>query len=129
MNKFANRWAWVLMGIIAVGGAASLYYFFDPAAHTWFPKCPVKALTGLDCPGCGSQRAIHALLHGRISEAFHFNALILPFIPYVGLGLGYRLIKEPNAMQLKLRKILYGEYAIWVVGIVTFLYFILRNVM
>ena len=41
------------------------YTIFDPELP-WMPKCVFHALTGWDCPGCGSQRAIHALLHGRV---------------------------------------------------------------
>lgn len=47
------------------------------------PKCPVHLFTGWECPGCGSQRAIHALLHGDIAEAFAFNAFMVILLPYV----------------------------------------------
>jgi len=32
--------------------------------------CPTKALTGVDCPGCGSQRAALAALRGEWGDAF-----------------------------------------------------------
>lgn len=35
-------------------------------------SCPFKKLTGLDCPGCGLQRSIVALLKGDIVGAFKF---------------------------------------------------------
>lgn len=54
--------------------------FNDPSSVP-APKCIFKALTGWDCPGCGSQRAIHALLHGRIVEAWRFNAALLLALP------------------------------------------------
>ena len=34
----------------------------DPAGGPTI--CPFKAMTGLDCPGCGATRAIHQLLNG-----------------------------------------------------------------
>jgi len=37
------------------------------------------------CPGCGSQRAVSALLHGDIRGAFGYNALAMlasPFLLY-----------------------------------------------
>ena len=46
-----------------------------------FPRCTVKTLTGLDCPGCGAQRAIHAMLHGHILEALRLNALFVIELP------------------------------------------------
>lgn len=33
--------------------------------------------TGWKCPGCGSQRAIHALLNGQVWEAVKFNAIFV----------------------------------------------------
>lgn len=40
------------------------------------PRCPVAALTGLDCPGCGTGRGLHALANGDVTGAFDFNALV-----------------------------------------------------
>lgn len=37
--------------------------------------CAFFSLTGLYCPGCGSGRALLALLRGRPGEAFSHNAL------------------------------------------------------
>lgn len=64
---------------------AIVYFIFDPAEYEWMPKCMVHTLTGLDCPGCGSQRAVHAILHGDIAGAFRANALLLLMVPYVAL--------------------------------------------
>ncbi|WP_225974845.1 DUF2752 domain-containing protein [Arachidicoccus ginsenosidivorans] len=50
---------------------------------SWFPKCPFRSLTGLQCPGCGSQRAIHDLLNLDILGAFRENALMVVSIPYI----------------------------------------------
>lgn len=57
-----------------------IYFFFSPESP-WFPTCPVYKLTGWLCPGCGSQRAIHALLHGDISAAWNYNAMMLILAP------------------------------------------------
>lgn len=46
--------------------------------------CPFHAITGLRCPGCGSQRALHALLHGDLSTTFKMNALWILAIPVMG---------------------------------------------
>lgn len=42
-------------------------------------RCPFKWVTGLDCPGCGSQRAIRAFFAGDPGEAWSYN-LLLPFL-------------------------------------------------
>ena len=39
--------------------------------------CPIHALTGLYCPGCGSTRAVKAVLNGDLPLAFHDNALLM----------------------------------------------------
>jgi hypothetical protein len=41
------------------------------------PSCPVKALTGLDCPGCGATRAGASLLRGDIAAALDHHALLV----------------------------------------------------
>ncbi|MFD2595997.1 DUF2752 domain-containing protein [Sphingobacterium griseoflavum] len=115
------------VGLALLGAMLYLYYRYDPMVHAWFPKCPFKALTGLSCPGCGSQRAIHALLHGRIGEAAQQNALILPFAPYLLAGFLFRCVQHPSVFLLRWRKILYGEWAIKVVSIVILGYFVMRN--
>lgn len=49
------------------------------------PKCTFKFLTGYDCPGCGSQRMLHALLHGDIAAAWQANAVLLCMIPLLAI--------------------------------------------
>lgn len=39
------------------------------------PVCPLHAATGIPCPGCGTTRAIEALLAGEGSAAFLLNPL------------------------------------------------------
>lgn len=75
-------WLWGSALIVATA-LAVIYFTIDPASALWMPKCPVKMLTGYDCPGCGSQRMIHALLHGDLEGAMHANALLLFMIPYL----------------------------------------------
>lgn len=61
-----------------------LYFKYDPINNLLFPKCPLYATTGLYCPGCGSQRATHALLHFDILGVFKSNVLFLPALLLVG---------------------------------------------
>ena len=39
--------------------------------------CPIHAATGFYCPGCGSTRAVKAVLRGDLPLAFHDNALLM----------------------------------------------------
>ena len=45
-----------------------------------FLSCPYKSMFGLDCPGCGMQRAFVALLRGRIGESFLLYPALLPLL-------------------------------------------------
>jgi hypothetical protein len=58
-----------------------LVYTIDPHQSTLFPRCPFKIFTGWNCPGCGSTRAVHLLLHGRVSDALDRNFLMVVSIP------------------------------------------------
>ena len=60
-----------------------IYFIIDPSTCAFMPRCPVRLITGLPCPGCGSQRAIHALLHLDFKEAFHQNFLMCALIPVI----------------------------------------------
>ena len=123
-----KRWKWaVALGALLVLAVA--YTWLDPLDYAIFPKCPVKMLTGLDCPGCGSQRAIHALLNGQVAEAFRCNALMVLAIPYVLAGFAFDLVHTPGERLLKWRKRLFGETAIYmIIGIIT-AFTVLRNVL
>lgn len=71
-------------GIIAVAALIAVYYALPPDSGV-YPRCMFRQLTGLDCPGCGSQRAIHALLHGDVAQAWHYNAMLIVGLPLVAL--------------------------------------------
>jgi len=61
--------------VCATFGVAAVIAAFDPAATWWFPSCPWLALTGWQCPLCGSLRALHALASGSVRAAWTFNPL------------------------------------------------------
>lgn len=49
------------------------------SVHTGRPVslCLFKRLTHLPCPTCGSSRAVLALLHGRVVQAWLYNPLVV----------------------------------------------------
>ena len=55
----------------------------DPNAEGAYPLCPFRALTGWDCPGCGSLRGLHALGTGRPGETADQNLLLLLALPFL----------------------------------------------
>lgn len=76
-----NRF-YILAGAGAILAILPLYYFYDPQ-HGGFPACPFFRLTGLYCTGCGSQRALHDLVHGHWASSLGHNLLLLPALALV----------------------------------------------
>lgn len=79
------------IGAWASGGFAILavVYFFPPAEHTFYPRCPFYACTHLLCPGCGGTRALYELLHMNLRGALHYNALLTALAPLVLVWAGW----------------------------------------
>lgn len=82
----------VLVGLFAAILGAVLLGIFDPASSGVFPPCPLHYLTGWYCPGCGSLRAMHALLHGNLHQAWAMNPLTIVLLPFIAYGLASELI-------------------------------------
>jgi hypothetical protein len=70
----------------ACAGASLFLYAVNPNQHAFYPQCLLYKTTGLYCAGCGATRALYALLHGRLLEALHDNALFVAALP-VGIWL------------------------------------------
>jgi Protein of unknown function (DUF2752) len=82
---------------VAVGVAAPIVavLVLDPNTPGHFPACPFRAATGLDCPGCGSLRALHDLAGGNVVGALDHNALLLAFLPVLAVVLGRWVLGRP----------------------------------
>ena len=79
----------------AVTAALVLLFCCEPRGQFFYPTCLFHSVTGLLCPGCGSLRALHQLLHGHVLAAFRFNALLmvgLPALAWYGLGGWHRQV-------------------------------------
>ncbi len=57
------------------------YYQFYNENDTLSVQCGFYNLTGYSCPGCGGQRALHYLLHGKFLTALHYNAIFILGLP------------------------------------------------
>ena len=71
--------------IAAIALAIAVLFLFPPEHSRFYPRCPIFALFHLQCPGCGATRALAALLHGRLREALHHNALFTIASPFAAL--------------------------------------------
>lgn len=73
--------------LVLLATVVAIFFYIDPNVYPVFPQCPFLKITGYECPGCGSQRAFHQLLHLNIAGAFCHNPLVVLYGPYLLLGL------------------------------------------
>ena len=78
-----TRLASPILVLLSLGvlSSVAVLFFFNPSQSSFYPVCLFHQTTGLLCPGCGSLRALHQLLHGNLAAAFHFNALLISSLP------------------------------------------------
>jgi len=88
------------MALAAAACAAGfLIRRFPPDAYPLFyPVCPLRALTGWYCPGCGATHALAALLEGRFADAVHHNPLIVALAPVLA---GIAAVQLYSALRWK----------------------------
>lgn len=116
-----------LTGFIAAGILLVIYAFFDPLQHTFFPACPFRSFTGLECPGCGSQRALHHLLNFQFLLAFRQNPLLVLSIPYLLLNLAFSSVNHYSQRGMAWRTRLFGTHAILFILALIVFFWIFRN--
>lgn len=105
------------IGLVALAPAAL-------AAHTFGYVCPVKALTGLDCPGCGITRACASLAHGDLYHAADHNLLFvagLPFLMYAWLVWFNASVRGKPTPMPKMR-------TVYIILAITAVFTIVRNI-
>ncbi|MBC7804799.1 MAG: DUF2752 domain-containing protein [Akkermansiaceae bacterium] len=77
--------------------------------------CPLRAATGVPCPGCGITRALCLCCHGRFAEAV---TLYHPLVPLVFAGLiaaaGYGLLYKKPLPERWLTPLAYGTVALMI---------------
>ncbi|MDR3745141.1 MAG: DUF2752 domain-containing protein [Acidobacteriaceae bacterium] len=76
-------------------------WFYPPSRVSIYPTCPIHQYLHLECPGCGSTRAVAALLHGHLREALRLNALFVLLLPFALLGaaVSYRRALRPEIFR------------------------------
>lgn len=88
--------------VVGVSGFVFLY-FYNPTEITGIPRCPFLALTGYKCPGCGTLRGIHHLLHLQFAKVWQMNPLLLVSLPLVvAMSMSHRLRESAMVGRLVL---------------------------
>lgn len=118
-----SKWLWLIIGL----GLAVLLYTFNPMETALSPQCTFKLLTGLNCPGCGFQRAAHAALHGHFIEAARYNFFLIYALPYLFILILTEWVWKGRRRE-RWRRIFESGTAIKFYIISFFVWWIVRNI-
>jgi Protein of unknown function (DUF2752) len=122
----AARAAWVTPAVVGAAalGACVLLAVRDPNQPGSYGACPFKAMTGLDCPGCGMLRGTHALFTGHPGRALDHN-IFLPLIFVLGI-VGYvRWARRSLGHPVRERRV--PPWLIVAGGVVALTFWVVRN--
>jgi hypothetical protein len=74
-----------LLSAATLAAATFALHVRDPhVSHSW-GVCPLYALTGVYCPGCGGLRGVNDLTNGHVGQAASSNLLLVLAIPFAAL--------------------------------------------
>lgn len=124
MNR--RKLIFVLVALVVVGGWL-FFRTYNPYEHPYFLRCPIKGVTGYDCPGCGSQRTLHFLSNFQLRQAFHENMLIVVALPYLLLGFALEYMPRSKGRE-RIKSMFYGKVAGLIAAVVIISWWVLRNV-
>jgi hypothetical protein len=115
---------WIIL--VVCTGILIVLFFLHPEESVLFPRCPLNAFTGLYCPGCGSQRAIHSFLHLQFGDAVSYNILVFP----AALLILYHYVHDwlNRRFRWRLPNILYMKHTPWIILAVVIVFWIMRNI-
>ena len=113
--RLASRKPLLLCIGVAALVLAVVLFRYNPEDIPFIPRCPVVLLTGLKCPGCGTARALHCLLHGEVAQAVAFNPILVLVFPLLLLLLLFPGLTRSATLS-------------WVVFATMVLYMVVRNV-
>jgi len=116
--------ALIIVGFIAA--VAAVLFLFNPEVSSLYPNCPLNKYTGLYCPGCGTQRAAHEILHGNIAQAFSLNALFTLSVPF---AIYYSFVEIFNRMaKTNLKNLEFNTRNLIILIIIAAVFMIFRNI-
>jgi hypothetical protein len=112
--------------LLAAGALAvtATVFVFDPAKNFFYPGCTFHKLTGLNCPGCGATRSLHALLHGNFQVALQDNALFILLLVFFALRGGWFAV---NHFRGQANGSFFPQKFLWPLLVLAVLFSVLRN--
>lgn len=112
--------------VIGLGAACAYTFLVDPNnPANAYPQCPLKAFTGIDCPGCGGLRATNALLHGDVLGAADHNVLALVLLPIMAFMFARWVLGQ---FEITLPTITWPRAFVWITPVVLLAFTVVRNI-
>jgi hypothetical protein len=84
--------------------------------------CPVKKLMGFDCPGCGMQRSLVALLQGHFELSIKYHPVTIPLLLFLFYGLLHVFFKFKNGNKI----IIYSYTSVTIMMVTNYIYKIIH---
>lgn len=116
---------WTLF--IIIFSIVCIYFYYNNPAVKPYPPCPFLYFTGHFCPGCGTSRAFHQILHGNILYALDLNPLMVVCIPFIIYLLICFLEPEVKEKCIVSRLVFNSFFLKMMLGVI-FIYWIARNI-
>ena len=107
-KKRAKRLLREIGWILVMGTAYAIWFSFTGIGI----PCPIRAVTGYRCPGCGITHCAVNLLHGRVREAFEANQFVFILAPF---GLIYGLWRAVRYIRVGSEEISIPETVVFVI--------------
>lgn len=120
----SRYWVLLLPAAFIIGGV--VLYCMTPGRAWWVPPCLFHEFTGLYCPGCGTTRGLHALLHGDIRAALRYNVMTTVSVPLLIYAAGKAVWSELKGIKTPSRAL--PSWVPWAIAAAMGLYWILRNI-
>jgi hypothetical protein len=117
---------WIIPVAASLIVGVAVLYLIAPEKATWMPPCLFHKLTGLQCPGCGTARGLHKLLHGDVLGAWRMNPLMvvaIPLLAYLIIGGHLRARRGADAEPRPL-----PTWVPWLIVAVVAAFWVARNI-
>nr|WP_329127673.1 DUF2752 domain-containing protein [Streptomyces sp. NBC_01465] len=117
----------LLTPVGSIAGVAAAFAYVgsvNPNHPGHYPVCPLYAVTGVYCPGCGGLRSAYAVAHGDLVTALGDNALAV-----VGYGVFavVMVVWIVRALQNRPMRVALPARWWWAIGGIALIFSVVRN--
>ncbi len=123
-NEQQQRFKYLLITTTIIVFIGFVYYIFVSLTGFGIP-CFIRALTGIECPGCGVTRMLIALIRLDFKASFGFNPVVFCALPFLAICFGAQAVKFIKTGKNDLA--LWQNIIIWMISAALLIFGIIRN--